>query len=471
MCGLRTAIILVASVVATGCQRWVRPFPGVRIEPTRAVRHEKDFGPDSAYQLLVQAGKLPAKDETTAGWAPLIDRFREFPWPAQAPQADAPDQPWHPQDYARIRAILAATEPNLALARRAADAPDPQVPTVTSADTLIPYVRPARDVARLMVISSHTKEDTPAEAFADLLVCIRFGNILSRGGSFIGHVVDMATTGMAAEALWCIPTRVNVPSPVLRSAAQELLRIADGVEPFAEAVRGDAQVGLAALDTPNWHGFGVWLGARVVGLLTGSTRRAIKRDLTYFFQHMVNLAAEPYHKDINEQTQALIAAVRPSPIGGVWGIRDPAGRRLAGQMIRILGRHIRMAAERDAVLRGTALYLAILAYEKDTGAPPAALADLVPAYLPHLPLDPFSGRPFRYAVGKSTCYAWGDVPWGVYSIGSDLWDNGGEASRAVSTKQRKTKYGASPDIVWIPKPFPKIPPPKPKAVGIFDGAL
>ncbi len=44
---------------------------------------------------------------------------------------------------------------------------------------------------------------------------------------------------------------------------------------------------------------------------------------------------------------------------------------------------------------------------KNRGKPPATLDDLVPRYLPALPIDPFDGKPFRYRVSRGDKLAWG----------------------------------------------------------------
>jgi hypothetical protein len=56
-------------------------------------------------------------------------------------------------------------------------------------------------------------------------------------------------------------------------------------------------------------------------------------------------------------------------------------------------------------------------YRLDHGTLPSQLADLVPAYLESVPLDPFDGKPLRLVVRNKQ--------WTVYSIGSDLHDDGG----------------------------------------------
>jgi hypothetical protein len=60
-------------------------------------------------------------------------------------------------------------------------------------------------------------------------------------------------------------------------------------------------------------------------------------------------------------------------------------------------------------------------YRQQTGAFPSRIADLVPAYLPAAPLDPFDGQPLRL---KSTA-----TELIVYSVGKDGVDNGGQETK------------------------------------------
>jgi hypothetical protein len=202
----------------------------------------------------------------------------------------------------------------------------------------------------------------------------------------------------------------------------------------------------------------------------GSTPEAMERDFTYLFQHVVALAEKPYHAETKEQLDSLVGTgLLGHPMRDAWFRRDPVGLGLARMIMMANRSAFAKAAERDAILRGTALFLAIAAYETETGAPPKTLGNLVPDYLPRVPVDPFDGKPFRYRT-KDIPAIWGNVTWGIYSIGSDFTDDGGDANRCVSTRYAKPKHGESPDIVWLPKPFPEPPPvqePKPKR-GLFE---
>ena len=86
-------------------------------------------------------------------------------------------------------------------------------------------------------------------------------------------------------------------------------------------------------------------------------------------------------------------------------------------------------------LRFRQLEIAITLYQMDAGHAPAQLDDLVPRYLPEVPLDPVNGEPFDYYVSKGAVVNAdvppGDVPeaerllpgQGVLSFGSAGADN------------------------------------------------
>jgi hypothetical protein len=76
---------------------------------------------------------------------------------------------------------------------------------------------------------------------------------------------------------------------------------------------------------------------------------------------------------------------------------------------------------------GVAGVRAMLALEKfraATGEYPAALEELVPAYLPEVPVDPWSGGPLVYRRIEETAGGWEYM---LYSVGNDRTDDGGKA--------------------------------------------
>ena len=61
------------------------------------------------------------------------------------------------------------------------------------------------------------------------------------------------------------------------------------------------------------------------------------------------------------------------------------------------------------------LLIACKRYQRAQGRWPGTLQELVPAFLPAVPTDPFDGQPFRYDPGREQ----------LWSVGPDGKDDGG----------------------------------------------
>ncbi|MCL1909450.1 MAG: hypothetical protein FWG05_00775 [Kiritimatiellaeota bacterium] len=68
-----------------------------------------------------------------------------------------------------------------------------------------------------------------------------------------------------------------------------------------------------------------------------------------------------------------------------------------------------------AAIAATKIIIACHLFQRETGRKPATLDELVPDYLPAVPLDPFDGNPFRYDSNKGV----------IWSVGTNLIDYGG----------------------------------------------
>ena len=78
-------------------------------------------------------------------------------------------------------------------------------------------------------------------------------------------------------------------------------------------------------------------------------------------------------------------------------------------------RTIRLEASRRLVIAA----IALKRFQLSHGAWPGKLGDLVPAYLPSVPVDPYDGAPLKYHPNEDgTC--------ALYSVGEDGKDDGGD---------------------------------------------
>jgi hypothetical protein len=178
------------------------------------------------------------------------------------------------------------------------------------------------------------------------------------------------------------------------------------------------------------------LGAGRATLWNRIFRPVIARDLRWKLQHysqIIEAAKTPWPDRIDR-----IVATRVAP---GW-LRRTLGERLAiypgdpgwaedaepwWQVARL-----RIAAADLAGIRAARIAVAVERHRRThNGELPASLDDLMPAWLPALPIDPFSGHPMLFAREND-----GYV---IYSVGPDRLDNGGEQAGTkvtIDDKQR-----------------------------------
>lgn len=143
-----------------------------------------------------------------------------------------------------------------------------------------------------------------------------------------------------------------------------------------------------------------------VAVTTKGTRAALLRSNTA----LVEIAKLPVEQQVVRAT-ALQAAEQHIPSIFVESTFAQTRENLVAQFHR-----------NQADLRCAVVMLAIERYLRAHNHWPDALTDLVPSYLPRVPLDPFDGAPLRYR-------RWDDGVV-IYSIGPDGEDNGGTLDNA-----------------------------------------
>lgn len=154
--------------------------------------------------------------------------------------------------------------------------------------------------------------------------------------------------------------------------------------------------------------------ARMERLRNWPSARAAASDLLGpWWPHQLN-------RDVETMTKFVEAAGAPWPerldrvvAAGEWPMAAfPERRREAIQGLVIRG------AEDTSMIRAIRVIVAVERYRRDHGEQlPASLQDLVPAYLPSAPLDPFSGKSLVFAKDARGYLA--------YSVGPDRRDDGG----------------------------------------------
>ena len=341
----------------------------------------------------------------------------------------ARDAPWTREQYETAQRIVQLYEPNMRLLDEALAAPNSQMLTVQGKEDSVVYLRPVRRTAFLLSATAAVKvqQGDCAGGFEFLVKSARMGNLVCRGGVFTHHLVGRAAGSIATSAATALVFQHDIPVDVLRHSAQEFLACADDVEPFVEALRAEAYMAIQSVDL------------YYSKLPLGSSKRSklpFDQQLTRYpllLQLMISYPNET-RRNIRACYQHPVAAELSGSIAertvhmtSLFGalfrtrskaeilllVRDPLGIAYANEALAGLGQAKSNSRAQDAQLRGTALFLAVMAYTKEHGHPPNDLKTLVPGYLPHLPIDPFSCKPYLYLPSGVPGLPKGT--WAVYS--------------------------------------------------------
>ena len=298
----------------------------------------------------------------------------------------------------------AANAPAFALVRQARARPDADwhvVPGKPLLQTLLPHLNDSRELANELAdaaLVSHLRGDD-AEAVERVRDLLAMADAVDRSRlpTLVAHLVSVGEQALALSRLQVIVTDARIgtgPGAIPRPAVEDLVRqLADDARPrgrLRNAVRGEW---VMAADTVRW------LGSRSTVL-----RPLADLELARSLTDAAALSAAADRTGLSPAT-AVVVATKPvispllgrDPTAGRYGhlFTDAVGLSL-GTSTRFLTTDFRCRAER----RATAALLALRLYHLDHGRWPAALAELVPAYLPAVPLDPLVGgnRPIGYLV-------------------------------------------------------------------------
>jgi hypothetical protein len=404
-----------------------------------------DVKRDSAFDLLQRA----AGEQPKISGSAAAENFKEL--------KRANLVPWSAAAFPNLTRSLAEGAGALALARSAASAPNPQVPTSTSPADRIDYSIGVLRLNQLFCASAAYCVFTGdiAGAYAELETAIAFARILSRGGTLVPALVDITCDLQVYRRMRLIALQNNVPPEVAGKAINCLLESDNSAEPLAETFRQEYRAVPTMVKMffdprgPTLFGFDEkmanseqqarWLGDLFEKLL-GISQERVTADLADVYRCLVNLADRPY--DVQHLQRFEGSVVPPLKRGGLIRLDDPVGYIIAKLTVPSFTRIIVQYCRRSAELRATAVVLALRQYQQAEQHLPQTLQDLVPKYLSEIPVDPFDGKPLRYRVST-------DGRWIVYSVGPNQLDENGE-----QPKGDPRKYTDPGDVIfceWEPE--------------------
>ncbi len=256
--------------------------------------------------------------------------------------------------------------------------------------------------SRLLALDSVLKAEQgrSEEAVAECLAGFRLMRSGLEDAFMINDLVLVACAKQLVLALQVIASGRELPAPLLSQIIAEL----DGSvwhDGMIRALRIERLLiqdhGLRAIrgeEKSSWS----WL-----------LRPIIKSEIIWMssvWDRIIRDAQRPYY-----ESDGLRPAMEDIEKDTPWYFR------MAGLLIPNAASFVLKEATLEALLDVTRLGIACKIYKAKHGVFPDSLTQLVPAVLPDLPVDPFSGKPFVYKKSDS-----GFI---LYSLGSNKKDDGG----------------------------------------------
>lgn len=379
----------------------------------------------------------------------------------------AMERPWVNADFPEMSALLDRNAESLKLLRTGVLRPKYFRPYARmNADDmlmaiLLPDIQETRDFARQLSMRAmrHLGHGRVAEARDDIQTMHRLGSHISAGGTLIEGLVGVAIDSIATMAgnRWAAhPLTTPQEIAAYRAALQTIpvpghfTRQLDTAERFmgldtCQTLARGRVSRAKLLGTDDYGLFGPndknalirpdQLFEAFVGLSVdwNTTMETMNRQYDTLVQ--IVKAADPRERDrqlaaldltlkAQRAETATVKTLVTNVLGGSKYRGSTVGKTL-GQLLLPAVTQVFEADNRLKMRRQTAIAgLAALEYKAATGQFPAELSDLVPKYLPALPVDLYTGEALHW---KST-----EAGFRIYSVGRNRQDDGGRTFQPMS---------------------------------------
>jgi len=310
---------------------------------------------------------------------------------------------------------------------------------------LLPHLGALRSWVRTFEFDARlalTENDAP-RAHADLLTMLRLARHADEQPMLISRLVSQAIASLACKGIFeslqdSSGAFTNAPLAELDAALGQL----PDFEDFSHPLLGERAVVEDLLQrtyTDDGHGDGrlCYRGVRELENLTGSMNGA-QAPKGNVFTHAFTIASGPLillfddsRRTISDRHKHLIDSIIAYAKEPPWTRAEcPAsqdaerttspllmGRMILDILMPAFGKAVASEVTITTQVRAARAAIAIERHRLAHGSYPATLAEVVPAYLPAAPIDPFDGKPLRYMLVNGRPM--------LYSVGCDGKDDGG----------------------------------------------
>jgi hypothetical protein len=361
-------------------------------------------------------------------WQAWCDYYGRPPDPLASP----------PQTLAAgVLLALGRLDPQLAELRAAAQRPQAQFPVrldVELPGMFVPYLPLAKGIAQTMALhaSAAVTAGRGAEALSDLKVNLRFLEALKSEPVLITFLVRISVHEITLQPVWEGLAARCWDEPQLAALDQELGRL-DFLAEAAQALRGERAFMNATFEQLMQRPPQVQRGLNPAEAEREPSGGLSPLALVLFPRWMIYrnqaLAARFQQEMIDHLERAWRQPETISPLDMSFTNRwNRAFRRttpnnaLAKLLLPALSAGPTKAVRSQTTLTLARTACALERYRLAHGAYPDQLEQLVPQYLPRVPLDLYAGRPLRYRLEPDRRFV-------LYSVGLNQVDDGGRVEK------------------------------------------
>jgi hypothetical protein len=350
---------------------------------------------------------------------------------------------WTPDTTTAARRVVSANSEYYRLVAEAARTPNCAFPTDWTAgvNMTFPELAKARELARMLQMHAALSavDGRIDDSLADVGVMLRIAGHDQLAPVLIGQLVGYAIQGIAVQAVHDA-LAVGDPSPTAARALMNQIASVDEVPSSVQAMKGEiAFFELPVFDLTRRGGKGpgdLQLDVQE-GPFSGTAGQKLFRVYGTIGRPLLNLDEALCLRTMRAEIDAF-ALPWPKSQDSIRSLErrtksTPLYFSILTRMLMPVFERAVWSRERLAANLGDAqIALALIIYKSAHGAYPDSLATLEAAGF-KLPKDPFGGQPFKYRRDG--------VGFIVYSIGSDMKDDGGlppvwDTTEKLSDEQR-----------------------------------
>ncbi len=363
-------------------------------------------GKDTARQAYKDlAGPFMERNKTEA-WREMYRLF----------QGDTPPAEWTDAQWKQMSTFMAENQDLVEAIRAmaAANGPLVQLEHPLRFDTSLEHLAKIRAMARLLamdaLVGGHGKDMD--RIVADVEACLGLAHGVAQDGIVISNLVSIAIGGIAQNILRdaVVPGTLG---PERTRALVDALGDAYGHDAFTRALANEAGMGMGAFEAMrNGESGDPQYGDVVLDRLYGSMplRPLLDADAAAHAEAMEALIAasdRPYYQ-VRGEMEALQARLQEG-----FPFTRLLTRALVPALTNVLEAQARHVAEVDLMRMG----LLLEEQYAETGRYPDSLNAIAEDLGEPVPVDPFTGNPYRYIPEGDT--------FRLYSVGRNLSDEGG----------------------------------------------